>query len=33
MEQQAMQGGKNLSEMTLGEMDTIWNNIKKQRQE
>jgi XTP/dITP diphosphohydrolase len=33
MEKQAMQGGKNLSEMTLGEMDTIWNNIKKQRQE
>jgi MazG family protein len=33
MEQQAIQGGKNLREMTLEEMDTIWNSIKKQRQE
>ncbi len=33
MEQQAMQSGKDLTEMTLEEMDAIWNNIKKQRQE
>lgn len=33
MEQQALQSGKNLSEMTLQEMDTIWNTIKQQRSE
>jgi XTP/dITP diphosphohydrolase len=31
MEQQAMQNGKNLDTMTLGEMDAIWNTIKQQR--
>jgi MazG family protein len=31
MEQQAIQGGKNLHEMTLEEMDSIWNIIKQQR--
>lgn len=31
MEQQAFQSGKNLQEMTLQEMDSIWNTIKKQR--
>ena len=31
MEQQAMQSGKNLQEMSLEEMDAIWNTIKKQR--
>jgi XTP/dITP diphosphohydrolase len=31
MEQQALQSGKDLHDMTLGEMDTIWNNIKQQR--
>lgn len=30
MEQHALQMGKPLSEMTLGEMDAIWNSIKKQ---
>jgi XTP/dITP diphosphohydrolase len=30
MEQRALQQGKPLSEMTLGEMDAIWNSIKKQ---
>ena len=30
MEQQALQQGKPLSEMTLQEMDSIWNSIKKQ---
>ena len=30
MEQQALQHGKPLSEMTLQEMDSIWNSIKKQ---
>jgi XTP/dITP diphosphohydrolase len=29
MEEEATQGGKNLAEMTLEEMDSIWNNIKK----
>lgn len=29
MEQEATQGGKNLAEMSLEEMDSIWNNIKK----
>lgn len=29
MEQQALQQGKSLSEMTLEEMDAIWNDIKK----
>jgi XTP/dITP diphosphohydrolase len=32
MEQQALNNGKDLSEMTLEEMDTIWNSIKQQRQ-
>ena len=31
MEQQALQIGKNLQDMTLEEMDAIWNTIKKQR--
>ncbi|HNR15610.1 MAG TPA: nucleoside triphosphate pyrophosphohydrolase [Chitinophagaceae bacterium] len=31
MEAAALNQGKNLSEMTLQEMDTIWNNIKQQR--
>lgn len=31
MEQKALQSGKNLQNMTLEEMDTIWNTIKKQR--
>ena len=31
MEQQALQSGKDLHDMTLGEMDAIWNNIKQQR--
>lgn len=30
MEQEALQKGKALSEMTLAEMDAIWNQIKKQ---
>jgi XTP/dITP diphosphohydrolase len=30
MEQRALSQGKPLSEMTLGEMDAIWNSIKKQ---
>jgi XTP/dITP diphosphohydrolase len=30
MEDDAMRGGKALSEMTLEEMDQIWNNIKKE---
>ncbi len=30
MEQEVLQKGKNLSEMTLEEMDDIWNSIKKQ---
>lgn len=30
MEQQALQEGKSLTDMTLGEMDAIWNTIKKQ---
>ena len=30
MEHQALNEGKPLSEMTLGEMDAIWNSIKKQ---
>ncbi len=30
MEQEALQRGKKLNEMTLEEMDTIWNHIKKQ---
>ena len=33
MEQKALQSGKNLTDMTLQEMDAIWNDIKKQRQE
>ncbi len=31
MEQQALQNGKDLHDMTLGEMDAIWNTIKQQR--
>ena len=31
MEQAALQNGKDLHSMTLQEMDTIWNTIKKQR--
>ncbi len=31
MEQQAMQSGKNLNDMTLQEMDALWNIIKQQR--
>ena len=30
MEKQALSEGKPLAEMTLGEMDAIWNSIKKQ---
>ncbi|MEQ1676841.1 MAG: nucleoside triphosphate pyrophosphohydrolase [Chitinophagaceae bacterium] len=33
MEQQALQSGKNLNQMTLLEMDAIWNSIKQQRHE
>jgi MazG family protein len=33
LEQQALAKGKNLTDMTLEEMDAIWNEIKKQRQE
>jgi XTP/dITP diphosphohydrolase len=29
MEEEATQGGKNLADMTLTEMDSIWNSIKK----
>jgi MazG family protein len=32
MEQQAIAAGKPLAEMTLGEMDAIWNSIKKQKE-
>ena len=32
MEQQALQSGKDLTNMTLQEMDTIWTMIKQQRQ-
>ncbi len=31
MEQKALSSGKNLNDMTLEEMDTIWNEIKTQR--
>ena len=31
MEQEAIQQGKNLNDMTLTEMDAIWNTIKQQR--
>jgi XTP/dITP diphosphohydrolase len=31
MEQEALSRGKNLADMTLGEMDGIWNSIKKQK--
>lgn len=31
MEQEALKSGKNLNDMTLQEMDAIWNTIKKQR--
>jgi uncharacterized protein YabN with tetrapyrrole methylase and pyrophosphatase domain len=30
MEQRALTQGKSLSEMTLDELDAIWNSIKKQ---
>ncbi|MBI5371554.1 MAG: nucleoside triphosphate pyrophosphohydrolase [Sphingobacteriales bacterium] len=33
MEQQALQNGRRLDEMTLQEMDAIWNTIKQQRTE
>ena len=33
MEAKALQNGRNLTDMTLEEMDAIWNDIKKQRQE
>lgn len=33
MEQQALQSGKDLNDMTLQEMDAIWTNIKQQRQD
>lgn len=33
MEQLALQNGKNLNEMTLQEMDAIWNSVKQQRTE
>ena len=33
MEQQALQSGKDLNDMTLQEMDAIWNIIKQQRQD
>ncbi len=33
MEQAAIAGGRNLSEMSLEEMDKIWNQIKKQKTE
>ena len=32
MEEQAMKDGQNLNDMTLGEMDAIWNSIKQQRE-
>jgi MazG family protein len=32
MEEQAMKDGHNLNDMTLGEMDAIWNSIKQQRE-
>ena len=31
MEQRALSSGKNLNEMTLDEMDAIWNDIKHQK--
>ncbi len=33
MEQKALQGGKDLNNMTLKEMDAIWNTIKQQQRE
>jgi MazG family protein len=33
MEQQALQNGKELNQMTLQEMDAIWNTIKQQQKE
>lgn len=33
MEEQALQSGRDLRNMTLGEMDEIWNSIKQQRPE
>ena len=32
MEQQAMGHGKDLREMSLAEMDAIWNTVKRQRE-
>lgn len=32
MEQQALQQGRDLNAMTLGEMDAIWNSIKQQKE-
>lgn len=32
MEQEALKTGKNLQSMTLGEMDAIWNSIKRQKE-
>jgi XTP/dITP diphosphohydrolase len=31
MEEKAMASGKNLNEMTLQEMDSIWNQIKRHK--
>jgi XTP/dITP diphosphohydrolase len=33
METQALQNGKNLNDMSLQEMDVIWNSIKQQRKQ
>jgi uncharacterized protein YabN with tetrapyrrole methylase and pyrophosphatase domain len=33
MEQQAMNNGKELHQMSLQEMDAIWNTIKQQREQ
>ncbi len=33
MEQQALQHGKDLNQMSLPEMDAIWNNIKQQKEQ
>jgi uncharacterized protein YabN with tetrapyrrole methylase and pyrophosphatase domain len=30
MEQQAKQNGQSLADMSLAEMDTIWNEVKKE---
>ena len=31
MEEKALQGGKSLNDMSLSEMDAIWNSIKQQK--